>query len=283
MARIPLTVVVLTKDEEMNLERTLPILAAWAEDIVLVDSYSTDGTVPFGERYGARILQNEYHHHSQQINWALTRLGERAQEWVLLLNADELPDAALRAQIERAVLERPPLQDAYSLSFRVHFLGKPIRHGGACPPVVRLFRRGMASCEDRLMDEKLIVRGRVGHLAGSVIDDNVKGLDYFITKHIAYSAREAKDYLLRKSAPPSEGVAARWFGQAAGRRRAMKQLYDKLPLFWRARLYYWYRLYFRLGFLDGREGRAFHFLQGYWYRYVVDLQISEALRRPPKA
>jgi hypothetical protein len=94
---------------------------------------------------------------------------------------------------------------------------------------------------------------------------------------VQYADREAEDYLARRRGIQDSGISPSWFGDPAQRRRSMKDLYDRLPLLFRARLYYWYRLVFRLGFLDGPQGRAWHFLQGYWYRYLVDLKIIERM------
>jgi glycosyltransferase involved in cell wall biosynthesis len=278
--KIPLTAIVLARDEVPNLRRTLPKLVERLTDVVVVDSYSSDGTPGLAEAMGARVLAHGYEYHAQQINWALRRLGEDAERWMLILNADELPDAHLLTSIEDALGTMPNDYHGYLLTFKVYFMGRWIKHGGYYPlRVLRLFRRGLARCEDRRMDEKILVDGPIGTLAGHVIDWNVKRLEYFVDKHNSYSTREAHDFLMRRSSAPADALAGALFGSGPERRRWMKRVYDRLPLRVRARMYYWYRLYARLGFLDGPEGRAFHFLQAYWYRYLVDLKIQEAQRQ----
>jgi hypothetical protein len=128
------------------------------------------------------------------------------------------------------------------------------------------------------MDEKIVVDGAVGYLPGHVLDDNRKDLSYWIVKHDAYASREADDYLRRRRGELVTAIEPRWLGDPAQRRRKLKQVWDRLPLLVRPRLYYAYRLVARLGFLDGREGRIWHYLQGYWYRYLVDVKILERLR-----
>src|SRR4029079_1742462 len=119
----PVTVVILARDEAVNLRRTLPALTAWAADVVVVDSFSTDGTPALAASLGARVVQHAYEYHAQQVNWALDNLGPAAMEWTLLLNADELPDEELRRAIDD-VLEHPGGPAAYFLKFKVFFLGR---------------------------------------------------------------------------------------------------------------------------------------------------------------
>ncbi len=278
--KLPLTVVFLARDEESNLGRSLPVAVDRAADVVVVDSFSTDSTFEFAQRLGARVFRNRYEYHAQQVNWAIEHLGVDAGPWVLLLNADEVPDDELWEEIGRVVTSEDAPCDGYYLNFKVYFMGRWIRHGGYYPLLVlRLFRRQRARCENRRMDEKIIVDGPIGRLRGHVIDDNRKGLSYFVLKHDAYASREAEDFVRRREGEPGYSIDPDSLGDFAKRKRRAKQIYDRLPLLLRARLYFWYRMYVRLGFLDGREGRAYHYLQGYWYRLLVDLKILERQKR----
>lgn len=277
--KLPVIAVVLTKDETVNLRRTLPVNVAAFSEVLIVDSFSSDGTVEMAREFGAAVVQNEYAYPSQQINWALGAAKSSAQPWVLLLNADELPsEMLLRSMAQRLTAD---CQFAgFFLNFKVYFLGRWIRHGGYYPLwVVRLFRNGKGRCEGRKQDEKIIVEGPLGRLKGHLIDENQKGLEYFIAKHDQYAAREAADYLERRAGQAQGGIQPKALGDPAQRRRFYKSWYDRLPLFYRATAYYWFRMYLRLGVLDGREGRAFHFLQARWYRTLVDLKIVEQMRR----
>jgi glycosyltransferase involved in cell wall biosynthesis len=279
--KVPVTVILLCKDEVVNLSRTLKVLIEWAEDVVVIDSHSSDGTADFAKTAGARVFQNAYEYPAQQVNWAIDTVSKTAQPWMLVLNADELPDEQLRKEIQKVVTCDNPRAAAYYINFKIIFMGRWIRHGGFYPfLVVRLFKKGQARCEDRKMDEKFIVNGRVDRLKGHVIDENLKGLDYWLTKHCAYSSREAEDFLRRRQGAQGASVAESWTGDYASRKRSMKKLYDRLPLLYRARWYYWYRMWFRLGFLDGSEGRIWHYLQGYWYRYLVDVKIVLMKKEP---
>lgn len=281
--RLQVTVVILAKDERINLGRILPVLVGWAEDVVLIDSGSSDGTQEYAASEGARVLPHPYEYHAQQVNWALDNLGPEAKPWILLLNADELPDERLREEIRKVVDSTKQCCAAYYLNFKIMFMGRWIKYGGFYPfRVVRFFQRGKARCEERKMDEKLLADGRVGRLEGHVIDNNLKDLSYWVEKHNAYSSREAQDYLQRQRGQLQETIRPGWTGDYAARKRSMKKLYDRLPLLYRARWYYWYRVWVRLGFLDGPEGRIWHYLQGYWYRYLVDVKILGLRQRAMK-
>ena len=127
------------------------------------------------------------------------------------------------------------------------------------------------------MDEHIIVNGSTAHFKGELIDNNLNSLTWWIEKHNAYASREAVDLLnLEYKFMPHDSVANLGSGSQSGFKRWVKErVYAKLPSNNRALLYFLYRYIVRLGFLDGRSGFAFHFLQGFWYRYLVDLKINE--------
>jgi hypothetical protein len=127
------------------------------------------------------------------------------------------------------------------------------------------------------MDEHIIVEGEVVDFAGEIIDDNLNALTWWSEKHNQYASREVIDLLnLDYHFMPRETVANLGKRQQVGWKRWIKEnIYARSPIGLRALLYFLYRYIFRLGFLDGREGTAFHFLQGFWYRYLVDMKYHE--------
>ena len=153
-------------------------------------------------------------------------------------------------------------------------MGKWIKHGGYYPTwILRLFRRGMGKSEEREMDEHIVlISGRAAELKNDFIDNNRKNLEFWIDKHNKFSSREVVQILDPKKAGDFEGNR---LGGKVASRRALKNRYLKMPLFWRAFIYFIYRYFFRLGFLDGKEGLIFHFLQGFWYRFLIDAKIYE--------
>ena len=165
-----------------------------------------------------------------------------------------------------------------SVPRRIAFLGRPIRWGGLFPvSIVRLLRHGAGRSEDRWMDEHILIDGRIAMLEGEILDDNVKSLTWWTEKHNRYASREVVSLLNIEHAFMSQEAEPLLRGnQQAGIKRWLKeQVYFRLPGGFRAFAYFSYRYFFRLGFLDGREGTAFHVLQGFWYRYLVDTKLNE--------
>jgi glycosyltransferase involved in cell wall biosynthesis len=272
-----LTVVILTKNEERHVARCLDSVALFASRCLVVDSGSTDGTVEIARDKGARVLENPWVNYATQFNWALDHLPEDTQ-WVLRLDADEFITEDLARQIQEQLPQlRSEIKGVY-VSRRMHFLGRPIRWGGVFPVrVLRLFRYGAGRCENRWMDEHIHVEGETAALLGEIIDDNINSLTWWTDKHNSYASREVVDLLnLEYGFMPHETVADLRGGQQAGVKRWLKErVYARLPGGLRALAYFTYRYIVRLGFLDGKEGTAFHVLQGFWYRYLVDVKLHE--------
>ena len=260
-----ITVIVLTKNEEKNIEDC--IQSAWqiASRVIVVDSGSTDNTLPLAEKLGAETFYHQWEGHAAQFNWALDNCRIET-EWVFRLDADERISQELAEEIEGNVSgENSVGVNGYRMRWRIYFMNKWIKHGGTHKPYfLRLFRYGKGRVENKLMDEHIVVDGRVEKMDADLIHYDYKGLDAWLTKHIWYSQLEIQMY--RDSAAITNNE------DQQGKKRSF---YYRLPLFLRARMYYWYRYYFQLGFLDGAEGKIFAFLQAYWYRMLIDAKIYE--------
>ena len=244
--------------------------------VVVVDSGSTDRTVEIARELGATVLHNPWINYARQFNWGLDQLPEDTG-WVLRLDADEVVSPALVAQIKDTLPGLGPEVEGVTIGRRMAFLGRAIRHGGLFPiRVLRLFRRGKGRCEDRWMDEHIKVAGKVIDLPGEILDDNLNSLTWWTAKHNGYASREVVDLLnLEYRFMDHDSVAALGSGQAGVKRWIKENVYNGLPGGLRAFVYFLYRYVLRLGFLDGREGAAFHVLQGFWYRYLVDAKLHE--------
>ena len=258
-----ITVLVLTHNEEKNLATCLKSAKNLTSEVVVVDSHSTDNTKEIAEMYGARFYEHDFENQADQTNWALGNLDLKG-EWILRLDADEYLSDELIQEIKETLPKTNEEVTGFEIKRRVHFLGKWVRHGGYYPTWhLRLWRKGKGAYDEREVDERVMLfEGRSERLKNDFVDDNKKGLDHWIQKHIDYANREVKELLKEDHQPSTNNL----------------QLYYRLPMFWRARLYYWYRLIIKLGFLDKREGRLFHYLQGYWYRMLVDTKLYEFRR-----
>lgn len=276
-----LTTIILTKNEEKHIARAIKSVKGISERVVVVDSGSIDRTVKIACELGAQVLENPWVNYATQFNWGLDQLPEDTQ-WVLRLDADEYVTPKLHAQIAEALKTTGDDVAAMVVSRRMHFMGRAIRWGGVFPiRIARLFRYGRGRCENRWMDEHIIFDGASIDLWGELIDDNHNSVTWWTDKHNWYASREVVDLLNVEMnfMDGFETVAGLEGGQQAGVKRWLKEkVYAKLPGGSRAALYFLYRYIVRLGFLDGNEGRAFHVLQGFWYRYLVDTKMHEVRR-----
>lgn len=272
-----LAVVILTRDEERHVARAIGSVKDLADRILVVDSGSADRTTEIAESLGAQVRVNPWRNYATQFNWALSQL-EADTEWVLRLDADETVTPDLRDQIARFLPIASVDVEGINVGRRMTFLGRSMRHGGLFPiRVLRLFRLGKGRCEDRWMDEHIKVSGTVAELPGEILDDNLNSLTWWTAKHNSYASREVVDILnLEFGFMPHDTVAdLRGAGQAGVKRWIKEKVYTRLPGGLRAFGYFLYRYIIRLGFLDGREGLAFHVLQGFWYRFLVDVKVEE--------
>lgn len=275
----PTIAIILAFNEELHIARAVKSAFRLADHVYVIDSLSTDGTTRIAESLGATVLRNAWTTHAGQFNWALSQLPADTG-WVVRLDADEFVDDTLVSDFHR--MQRGP-HDGLAFNREIHFCGSRIRFGGLFPvSVVRAFRFGKGRCEQRLMDEHILIDGATGRVGGLLIDQNLNPLDWWIEKHNRYASLEAAETLDKKYGfldrpVPTVGDGA--LGTNARFKRWLKySVYLNLPGGFRAMLYYLYRAYFRLGILGSREERMFHVLQGYWYRYLVDAKVADVER-----
>lgn len=274
-----LTAIILTYNEERHLARCIDSLQGVADRIVVADCFSSDATLAIAQAHGARVIQRAWVNYATQFNWALTQLDPDT-DWVLRIDADEVLTPQLAAEIRARLPELGPEIDGVNFGRRMTFQGRLIRWGGVFPvKVLRLFRHGRGKCENRWMDEHIKVAGATVDFKGALIDDNLNPLTWWTDKHNHYASREAVDLLnLKYGFIPHDSVANLRGSQAGVKRWVKERLYARLPGGFRALVYFFYRYVIMLGFLDGQAGMAFHFLQGFWYRYLVDAKVAEVKR-----
>lgn len=269
MKEVTLAAIVLTKNEERDLSACLESLNGLATEIYVVDSGSTDGTAMIAEEWGARVLSHPFTNYATQFNWALENIPSVA-EWVLRIDADERIGDRQRDEMRTALREAPQDVTGLEVARRIRFLGRELRYGDTYPIwLLRVWRRGKGRCEDTWMDEHIVLRrGEVRRVQGDLIHDIPKDLTEWTAKHNWYATRECQDVTSRDAAAALDGQA--------GTKRWLKQnVYLRFPPFYRAFFYWFYRYFLKLGFLDGTQGLIYHFLQGFWYRFLVDAKLYE--------
>jgi len=278
---VPLAAVILTFNEERNLDECLGSLAGWVSELHVVDSGSTDQTLAIAARHGARVTPHPFETHAKQWQWALLALPLEA-DWVLALDADQHVTPELAAEIGRLVTSNDPAIAGGYVKRRQVFRGRWIRHGGYYPKyLLKLFRRSAVWMDEGdLVDHHFHVRGNTVLLDHDIVEDNRNeaSIEAWTAKHNRYAVLQAKEQLARAAAG-TNGTRAAPFGTPDERVLWLKQVWNGLPLYWRPALYFVYRYVLRLGFLDGREGFVFHVLQAYWYRLLVDINVDELRRK----
>jgi glycosyltransferase involved in cell wall biosynthesis len=265
------TVIVLTFNSEASLAATLQSARQVSDEIFVVDSFSSDGTVELARSLGATVVQHPFEHYGAQRNWAIDNLPV-SQPWQLHLDADEW----MNDQLVAAILALPNQAEhsGYFLPRYLRFLGRVLRHGGMNPTWhLRLFRTGVGRCEDRKYDQHFMVAsGSCGQLPGEMIDDIRMPLAEWTARHNRWSDGEVAEL----DAAESQGrVKPNARGNPAERKRYYRGTYDRFPLFFRPFALFFYRFFIRLGFLDGTEGFIFWVLQTFWFRFLVDAKIWE--------
>lgn len=267
------TVVILSFNSSETIGDTISSVRPLSDDIFIVDSGSTDNTVEIAKREGAQVLYHPFENYGLQRNWAIDNIAGK-YSWQLHLDADEQVTAALREEI--ASIPEDATFSGFLLPRYLKFMGRLLRHNLAPTFHMRLFRAGTTRCEIRHYDQHFICSGPTSTLQGAMIDDIRMPLTEWTRRHNQWSDAEVKE-LLEGS---KEGrVQGKLSGNSIERKRYLRARYNGLPLFVRPFLLFIYRYFFRLGFLDGKEGLVFCVLQAFWFRFLVDAKIMEATQR----
>ena len=273
-----ISVIILTYNEEIHLSRCLNSVKEITNKIYIVDSFSEDSTLKIAAKYDAKIFQNKWINYSKQFNWALEKLPIET-EWIMRLDADEYLTNDLQEEIKNRLSNLENDITGVVLKRRVYFMNKWIKRGGYYPTyLLRIWRNGLGKCEERWMDEHIkLSSGKTIVFNNDIVDDNLNNLTWWTDKHNSYATREAIDLLnTRYSFFRFDSIAADEMNSQDKKKRWVKEnFYSKLPLFIRPFLYFLYRYFFKFGFLDGKEGLVWHFLQGFWYRFLVDAKIYQ--------
>lgn len=274
-----ISTIILTYNEDRHIERCVKNAQRFSQDVYLVDSYSTDRTLAIAESLGAKVYQNKWeNNHAKQFNWGLESMPI-ATEWIFRLDADEYLSDALLTEIDQKLPGLSTEVSGIAFERKMCFLNTIITKGWIQMTPLRMFRTNHGFCEDRWMDEHLVLtQGKSVQFDGYFIDHNLNPLGWWIQKHNNYSIREAIELLdvEFQLLPPKTGPALAFeLSEDTKSKREKKKKYIGMPLFWRSFLYFVYRYVFKLGFIQGKEGFLWHFLQGWWYRTLVDAKIYE--------
>lgn len=283
--KLPISVIVPIKNEERNVAACLQSVA-WADEIWIVDSHSTDRTCEIARLHGAQVAQFDYAGgFPKKKNWALQNLPLK-HDWVLLIDADERVMPELEAEI-RELFRSANLLDGYYLNRRLIFLGRWIKHCGWYPSWnLRLFKHPLGRFEkleaedveyagDVEVHEHVVLEGQAGYLKHDLLHEDFKSIYHFVERHNRYSNWDAKVYAnLAGGVVASSSIKASLFGAPLERKRFIKRMWARLPFRPLLRFVWMYLL--KLGFLDGKPGFIFCTLMT-MHEAVISAKIYEQM------
>ena len=279
----PFSFIVLTYNEEIHLPRLLQSIAGLQAPLFVLDSGSMDDTLTIAQSYNATIARHPFVNHPQQWHHALTCFNITTP-WVVCLDADH----TVTPELYQLLADFNP--DGYAgingiyFNRKNYFKGKWIKHGGYYPfYLLKMFRYGIGYSDlNENMDHRFVVNGATTiWKQGWLLEENLKEnqIAFWIDKHNRYSDQLAMEEVERMQQLRTQTIKPRLTGNPDERTAQLKQWWWKLPRYVRPAVYFSYRLIFRLGILDGRTGIIFHFLQGFWFRLMVDIKIDELLKK----
>ncbi len=271
LMKTPITILIPTYNEEKNIERAVASVAPFVDQIIIIDSWSSDNTIQVAKAAADNVdvISVEFTTFSNKMNIGLASDSIR-NEWVMRLDADEIVvDPEFFFNTLRVALDaRMNDMAGYYLFRRYYFMGKWIRYGGMYPRMVlRVFNRTKAKFEDKSTDEKMIIDGSTDILNIDIADDCQKGIKHWARKHIQYAKREASDY---KQLYTHNNCYDLEFDNIT---LANKKKYYRMPVFVRPILYFAYRYFVLKGIIDGPKGWLYHFSHAFAYREFVDFFI----------
>lgn len=273
--------IILTYNEEIHLPRLLDSIRELDAPVFVLDSGSNDATLSIATGFGVKVLQHSFENHPKQWDFALKNFPV-ITPWVICLDADQVVTPELKKHLSTFRDEDFAGINGIYFNRKNFFKGRQLKHGGYSPfYLLKMFRYGTGYSDlNEGMDHRFVVPGKtIIWKDGYIIEENLKEnqISFWIAKHNRYSDLVAREEVERLQRLRIQTVRPRIWGSPDERTAWLKQMWWQLPLYARPALYFLYRMFFRLGILDGRTGVIFHFLQGFWFRLVVDVKMDEIL------
>lgn len=264
-----ISVLILTLNEEENIANCINSLK-WSDDIVVLDSYSSDKTCEIAESLGARVIKRKFDNWSSHQNWALQNI-DFIHEWIYYSDADEIVPKDLRDEL----IETSEKNDdvvAYYLRYKNFFMGKWIKHCGIYPVwVLRFYKKDFVKYE-RVVNPIPIINGNTGYLKQHFNHYSFnKGIRSWLNKHVDYARGEALQTDIEKCSIFSI-IKNFLSSDSIGKRRSLKLLSYKLPFRFLFRFVYMY--FIKLGFMDGKAGFHYCMLLSF-YEYMIEINIID--------
>lgn len=278
--------IILTYNEEQHLPRLLASIRDLNAPVFILDSGSEDNTIEIARHAGALILQHPFENHPKQWDFALKNFDIKTP-WVICLDADQEVTPELQQKLRDFKDEDHQDLDGIYFNRKNYFKGQWIKHGGYYPfYLLKMIRYGKGYSDlNENMDHRFIVPGKTEVWKdGHILEENLKEnqISFWIAKHNRYSDLLANEEVERIQKLRTQTLKPALFGSPDERTAWLKNLWWQLPRYVRPLLYFTYRMIFQLGILEGRTGVIFHFLQGFWFRLIVDVKIDELIKGPQR-
>lgn len=278
--------IILTYNEEMHLPRLLHSIVDLEAPLFILDSGSTDNTLSIAADFQAVVQHHPFENHPKQWDFALKNFDIKTP-WVICLDADQLVTPELFEQLFHFKdVDFAGVNGIY-FNRKNFFKGKWIKYGGYYPKyLLKMFRTEIGFSDlNENMDHRFVVDGATKIWSkGHLLEENLKEneISFWIAKHNRYSDLTAQEEFQRIYGDRKQTISPKFWGNPDQRTAWLKRLWWKLPLGLRPFLYFSYRILFQFGVLDGRTGILFHFLQGFWFRLIVDVKIKEIMKSRSK-
>jgi exosortase/archaeosortase family protein len=273
------SIIILTFNEEVHLPRLLKSISGLDASVFILDSGSTDNTINIALEQGVTVLVNHFETHPKQWDSALKNFNIQTP-WIVCLDADQIVTPELKNQLLQFSDQNNANIDGIYFNRKNYFKGRWIKHGGYYPfYLLKMIRYGKGYSDlNENMDHRFLVPGKtVIWKTGYLLEENLKEnrIHFWIAKHNRYSDLVAEEEIERRAKVRTQTIKPKFWGSPDEYRALLKRIWWQLPLYVRPLLYFFYRMIFQRGILDGKEGIIFHFLQAFWFRLIVDIKIDE--------
>lgn len=260
-AKLDITAIIITYNEEKNINNCIKSIKGFVKDIFVLDSNSSDKTIKILKKKKIRYKTQKFKNYSTQFNSAI-KLSQAKTKWLMRIDADETVDKKFFLDLRKFLVHISNDINGIYVTRRYFFLNKEIKYGGTFPhKTLRIWKKGFGKCDNVFMDEKIITKGKVREIDIDIVDKNKNDFKSWKNKHKKYALFEALNYFKNKKNKNKDNHYKKF------------KIYYSFPIFLRVFLLFIYKYIIQLGFMDGFIGLKFNYWHILWFRMIVDKNI----------